>query len=207
MIMADVFAVFGTLLAMGIAFPGMLLTWRVLLPKTVYRAQTRLAHTPWRCLFAGGFLILVSTILGGPIFAALGGIAVLLFMADGISPAAVPLETYRLSVSPFLPAIPLFTLTGFLLAEGEASKRLLRVFRALFGWIPGGTAVVCAVVCAFFTVFTGGSGVTILALGGLLFLALQQDAYRDGDHPNPGRQTRQLIQDRYGRRGSHDRYR
>jgi hypothetical protein len=62
MIMADVFAVFGTLLATGIAFPGMMLTWRVLLPKTVYRAQTRLDHTPWRCLFVGSFLILVSTI-------------------------------------------------------------------------------------------------------------------------------------------------
>jgi hypothetical protein len=84
------------------------------------------------------------------------------------------IETYSLSVSPTLPAIPLFTLAGFLLAEGHASERLLRVFRAFFGWIPGGTAVVCAVLCSFFTVFTGGSGVTILALGGVLFPALDQ---------------------------------
>ena len=87
-------------------------------------------------------------------------------MSDGITPAAILIETYALSVSPTLPAIPLFTLAGFLLAEGRASTRLLRVFRALFGWIPGGTAVVCAVLCSFFTAFTGGSGVTILALGG-----------------------------------------
>jgi C4-dicarboxylate transporter, DctM subunit len=82
-------------------------------------------------------------------------------------------------VSPTLPAIPLFTLAGFLLAEGKASARLLRVFRAWFGWIPGGTAVVCAFLCSFFTVFTGGSGVTILALGGVLFPALLKDGYRE----------------------------
>ncbi len=91
---------------------------------------------------------------------------------DGVTPAAILIETYSLSVSPTLAAIPLFTLAGFLLAEGHASERLLRVFRALVGWIPGGTAVVCAVLCSFFTVFTGGSGVTILALGGVLFPAL-----------------------------------
>ncbi len=124
-------------------------------------------------------LILASTLLGGPIFAALGGAAVFLFLADFVPLAAIPAESYRLAVSPTLAAIPLFTLTGFLLAEGGASGRLLRVFRALFGWAPGGTAVVCAVVCAFFTVFTGGSGVTILALGGVLFAALSADGYRE----------------------------
>jgi tripartite ATP-independent transporter DctM subunit len=124
-------------------------------------------------------LIIVATLLGGPIFVALGGAAIFLFLVDWIPIAAVPAETYRLAVSPTLAAIPLFTLTGFLLAEGKASERLVGVFRALFGWIPGATAVVAAVVCAFFTVFTGGSGVTILALGGLLYKALEADGYRD----------------------------
>ncbi len=124
-------------------------------------------------------LIVVATLLGGPIFVALGGFAIFLFLAEGVPAAAVPAETYRLAVSPFLAAIPLFTLAGFALAQGEASNRLLRVFRAWFGWIPGGTAVVTAVLCAFFTVFTGGSGVTILALGGLLFAALRADRYSD----------------------------
>ena len=124
-------------------------------------------------------VLLVATLLGGPIFVAIGGAAVVLFLADGIPAAAIPVETYRLSVQPTLAAIPLFTFAGFLLAEGRASERLLAVFRGFFGWIPGGTAVVCAVVCAFFTVFTGGSGVTILALGGLLFQALQADQYRE----------------------------
>jgi tripartite ATP-independent transporter DctM subunit len=100
-------------------------------------------------------------------------------LGEGVPAAAVPAETYRLVVSPTLPAIPLFTLAGFLLAEGGASQRLLRVFRALVGWIPGGTAVVCAAVCAFFTAFTGGSGVTILALGGVLIQTLREDRYRE----------------------------
>lgn len=131
------------------------------------------AATPWLVL------ILASTLLGGPIFAALGGAAVFLFLSDFVPLAAIPAESYRLAVSPTLAAIPLFTLTGFLLAEGGASERLLSVFRALFGWVPGSTPVVCAVVCAFFTVFTGGSGVTILALGGVLFAALSADGYRE----------------------------
>ena len=133
----------------------------------------------FRPAWPGLAVILLATVLGGPIFAAIGGAAVLLFLAGGVPAAAVPAEAYRLVVSPVLPAIPLFTLAGFLLAEGEASRRLMAVFRGFFGWIPGGTAVVCAVVCAFFTAFTGGSGVTILALGGLLFMALQQERYRE----------------------------
>ncbi len=127
----------------------------------------------------GLLVLLLATLLGGPIFVALGGAALLLFLIDGIPAEAIPVETYRLAVSPTLAAIPLFTLTGFLLAEGRASHRLLAVFRALVGWMPGGTAVVAAVVCAFFTVFTGGSGVTILALGGVLFQALQAERYRE----------------------------
>ena len=126
-----------------------------------------------------GIMIVAAAVAGMPLFAILGGTAALLFMHDGVTPATVLIETYSLSVSPTLPAIPLFTLAGFLLAEGRASERLLRVFRALFGWIPGGTAVVCAVLCSFFTVFTGGSGVTILALGGVLFPALLKDGYRE----------------------------
>ena len=124
-------------------------------------------------------LVLVAAVLGAPIFTILGGAAVLLYMGDGDLPVLVSIETYSLSIQPHLPAIPLFTLAGFILAQGHASERLLTVFRAAVGWIPGGTAIVCVVLCAFFTVFTGGSGVTILALGGLLFPALLKDGYRD----------------------------
>jgi len=132
-------------------------------------------HSAW----PGLIIVIAAAALGAPIFAVLGGAAVLLFMADGVTPATVLIETYSLSVSPTLPAIPLFTLAGFILAEGHASARMLRVFRAWFGWIPGGTAVVCAILCTFFTAFTGGSGVTILAVGGVLFPALLKEGYRD----------------------------
>ncbi|MEM7583832.1 MAG: TRAP transporter large permease subunit [Acidobacteriota bacterium] len=133
----------------------------------------------FRPVWPGLTIIVLAMLLGAPIFAVLGGAATLLFMSEAVPIGAVPVETYRLAVSPTLPAIPLFTLTGFLLAEGRSSERLIGVFRAFFGWIPGGTAIVTAVVCAFFTIFTGGSGVTILALGGLLFQALQADRYRE----------------------------
>jgi C4-dicarboxylate transporter DctM subunit len=123
--------------------------------------------------------VLIAALLGAPIFTVLGGVAALLFVAEQIPPAAVLIETYGLGTDPTLPAIPLFTLAGFLLAEGRASERLLRIFRAWFGWMPGGTAIVCTLLSAFFTVFTGGSGVTILALGGLLLPALIKDGYKE----------------------------
>jgi tripartite ATP-independent transporter DctM subunit len=121
--------------------------------------------------------LFVGAVAGAPIFALLGGAAAIMFLSEGVPGSAILIQTYQLSTKPTLASIPLFTLVGVLLAEGGAPHRLLRVFRALFGWFPGGTAVVCAMLCAFFTVFTGGSGVTILALGGLLFPALVKDGY------------------------------
>jgi tripartite ATP-independent transporter DctM subunit len=130
-------------------------------------------------LWPGIVVILVATAMGAPIFVAMGGCALLLFFADGTSVAAIPVETYRLIVSPSIPTVPLFTLTGFILAEGGASKRLLRLFNALFGWLPGGLAIVATLVCTFFTTFTGASGVTILAIGGLLLPVLLQSGYKE----------------------------
>ncbi|MBA7604475.1 MAG: TRAP transporter large permease subunit [Calditrichaeota bacterium] len=128
-------------------------------------------------VYAGFAGLFVAVILGAPIFVVLGGAAVLLFWnAEGVM-AAIPAETYRIVVHPMLPTLPLFTLAGYFFAEGGASRRLVRVFRAWFGWIPGGTPLVTVLVCAFFTSFTGGSGVTILALGGLLFPMLLKDMY------------------------------
>lgn len=132
-----------------------------------------------RILWPGIALLLVSAAAGAPLFVALGGCALLLFFAEGTPVSAVPLEAYRLVVDPAIPTIPLFTLTGFILAEGKASERLLRLFRSLFGWMPGGLAIVTTLVCAFFTTFTGASGVTILALGGLLLPMLLRSGYRE----------------------------
>ncbi len=128
-------------------------------------------------VWPGVILLIVSALLGAPIFVVLGGMALLLFFAADVPVAAIPVETYRLAVSPAIPTIPLFTLTGFLLAEGGASRRLVRLFRALFGWMPGGLAIAATLVCAFFATFTGASGVTILALGGLLLPVLLKNAY------------------------------
>lgn len=117
-------------------------------------------------------LILAATLLGLPIFAAIGGLALVFFWSGGTPVAAVSVEAYRLAASPLLPAIPLFTLAGYFLAEGGASQRLVRTFEALVGWMPAGPAVLTVLVFAFFTSFTGASGVTILSLGGLLLPVL-----------------------------------
>jgi tripartite ATP-independent transporter DctM subunit len=124
-------------------------------------------------------LVVVAGVLGSPIFALLGGIALFAFLVDGSGPSRLMIKAYEELTSPSLAAIPLFTLAGFALAEGKSSERLLRVFHALFGWAPGGSAMAAVVLCAFFTLFTGGSGVTILALGGLLLPALLRDGYRE----------------------------
>jgi tripartite ATP-independent transporter DctM subunit len=125
-------------------------------------------------LIPGCLIIVAATAFGLPIFVAIGGAALLLFWVDGTPINAVPGETYRLTTSPMLPAVPLFALSGYLLAEGEASKRLTRLFTALFGWIPGGLAIVTTAVLAFFTPLTGASGVTIVSMGGLLLPVLVQ---------------------------------
>lgn len=116
---------------------------------------------------------------GAPIFAVLGGVALASYWATNIPIAAMAVSHYSLVVNPSLPAIPLFTLAGYILAEGGASRRLVRVFDALVGSIRGGPALVTALACAFFTTFTGGSGVTILALGGLLLPILRQARYSE----------------------------
>ncbi len=126
-------------------------------------------------LFCGILVVLAAALLGLPIFATLGGLALLLFWNSGVPVASVPVETYRLVASPIFPSIPLFTFAGYLLVEGGASQRLLRVYTALLGWLPGGLTVTTAVVLAIFT--WAGSGVTILALGGLLLPILVKAKY------------------------------
>jgi len=124
-------------------------------------------------------LILFSMIFGTPIFIGLGGLAILFFWSDYTPISAISAETYRIVVSPSLPTIPLFTLAGYILAESRASERMLQLFRTAFGWLPGGTPVVIVLLCGFFTALTGGSGVTILALGGLLFPLLRKEGYSE----------------------------
>ena len=124
-------------------------------------------------------LILAGGALGLPIFAAMGGIAIVLFHAQGVPAASIPAAAYTLTSFPVLPAVPLFTLTGLILASGHASDRVVRVFDALVGWLPGGPAIVTTLVFAFFTSFTGASGVTILSLGGLLLPVLVKSGFTE----------------------------
>jgi tripartite ATP-independent transporter DctM subunit len=119
--------------------------------------------------------LLIVSVLGLPIFAVFGGLALLLFWNAGTPAASVPVEMYRLVASPLLPSIPLFTLAGYFMVQGGATVRLLRVFTALFSWIPGGLAIATVAICTVFTF--AGSGLTILSLGGLLVPMLVKTRY------------------------------
>lgn len=129
-------------------------------------------------------LVLFATVLGAPIMVTLAGSALVLFWGwGGYWPEEVgpilALNLYDLVKSPMLVTLPLFTLAGYLLAQGESSQRLIRLINAVFGRVRGGPAIVTVLVCTFFTVFTGASGVTILALGGLLMPVLLAAGYDD----------------------------
>jgi C4-dicarboxylate transporter DctM subunit len=124
-------------------------------------------------------LLVLSTILGLPIFVAITAAAMLGLSANFVELSAIPIEIFRLANSPVLLAIPLFTFAGYLLSEGGTSARLVRFSRSLFGWIPGGLGIVALVSCAFFTAITGATGITIIALGGLLFPALLSEGYEE----------------------------
>ena len=126
-------------------------------------------------------VLLIATLLGAPVFVTLGGAGLILFWGADQPIASLPVEHYRLVTNPALPSIPLFTLAGYFMAEGGASRRLVRVFQALVGWFRGGPAIATALLCAFFTSLTGGSGVTILALGGLLMPVLIAAKYSERD--------------------------
>jgi C4-dicarboxylate transporter, DctM subunit len=118
--------------------------------------------------------------VGTPIFVLLGGLAVLFFTHGGGSLEVVTNEAYTMLSGTIIPALPLFTVAGFIISESKSGERLVRLFKALFGWLPGGLTIMAIVICAFLTTFTGASGVTILAVGGLLFYILTTAGYRKG---------------------------
>lgn len=132
---------------------------------------------PGTALVPALLLLATGAVFGVPIFAVLGGSGLFLLLAQGVPAAATAVNHYSLVVNPSLPAIPMFTLAGYLLAEGGSPARLVEVFDALFGRLRGGAAVVTVLACTFFTCFTGASGVTILALGGLVMPLLARAGY------------------------------
>ena len=122
-------------------------------------------------------VLVVATLIGAPLFSVIGAGAFVGFEREGVDLSVVPIEFFGLSETPVLVAIPLFTFAGFLLSAGQAPTRLVRLSQALLGWLPGGLAILSLVACALFTAFTGASGVTIIALGALLYPALAQAGY------------------------------
>jgi len=118
-------------------------------------------------------LLFISLIFENPLYIALGGIGLFAFLSNQDQISTMPLEGYNLFTSESITSIALFTLTGFILAQSKAGERLIRLFKAFFSWLPGGIAIATVLVSAFFTTFTGASGVTILALGSLLYSILR----------------------------------
>ena len=130
-------------------------------------------------LWPGLIWLLAILLAGAPIFVVLGGLALALFWQDGLPLASIPLSHYAITVNPSLPALPLFTLAGLVFAQTGAAQRLSSLFLACFGGAVRGTVLAAAVLCSAFTAFTGGSGVTILALGGLLLPLLMKAGYAE----------------------------
>ncbi len=124
-------------------------------------------------------ILMVVAALGAPLFAVILAAAMLGFYSQGVDLSVIAIELYRISDTPLLMALPLFTFSGYLLSESGTSRRIVRLTRALLGWMPGGMAIVALVACALFTAFTGASGVTIVALGALLHPALKQAGYNE----------------------------
>nr|UXE46168.1 C4-dicarboxylate TRAP transporter large permease protein DctM [uncultured bacterium] len=124
-------------------------------------------------------LLVLFALMGAPLFAVICGGALLGFYLEGTDLSVITIEFYRLSEMQVLLAIPLFTFAGYLLGESGAPRRLVRVTNAVLGWMPGGLAIVALAVCAFFTSMTGATGVTIVAMGALLYPALQHAGYPD----------------------------
>jgi tripartite ATP-independent transporter DctM subunit len=126
-----------------------------------------------------GIALILLAILGAPLFAIIAAGALIGFAGSDIDLMVVPMEIFRVSEIPVLIAIPLFTFAGYLLGESQAPRRLVRVTNVMLGWMPGGLAVVALFVCALFTAFTGASGVTIIAMGALLYPAIAAAGYRE----------------------------
>lgn len=130
-------------------------------------------------MFSKSALVLLVTFIGAPLFTGILAIALLGFYSSDIDLTVVGLELLRIAQTPLLSALPFFAFAGFVLSESRASERLLALVQAAFGWLPAGLCLVALLLCAFFTAFTGASGVTIVAVGGLLLPALMKAGYRE----------------------------
>jgi tripartite ATP-independent transporter DctM subunit len=122
-------------------------------------------------------LTAILALIGTPLFVVIALSGMMFLYAGGIPFSALIIEIYKLAHTPMLVALPLFALAGYILAASRAPQRLVRLSEALLGWLPGGLAVIALIFSAIFTALTGATGLTIVALGGLLFPALKAKGY------------------------------
>ena len=128
-------------------------------------------------LYVIALTLIILCVMGMPLFAVILAVAMAGFYFQGIDLSVIAIEVYRLADTPLLMALPLFTLAGYIMAESRTSQRLVNLTEAFLGWVPGGLGMVSLYTCAIFTAFTGASGVTIVALGALLYPALKNTSY------------------------------
>jgi tripartite ATP-independent transporter DctM subunit len=163
------------ILGTALSFPVIVkLIWGFNTPDSVFDLTLSFANLAYRLRIPALLLLVTAALAGSPIFAVIGGVAFVIIQSAGGEPEAITNSIFSALTESGIVAIPLFTLTGFLLSESRAGERLVRSFRRLTGWLPGGLIIATVIICAFFTSFTGASGVTILALGGILFTVLTE---------------------------------
>lgn len=122
-------------------------------------------------------IVIVLMLFGAPVFVVIAGLALYLFFSSQIDISAIIIEMHRMATTPVLVAIPLFTFAGYLLSESGAPRRLIRLSDAVLGWLPGGLSIIALITCAVFTALTGATGLTIIALGGILLPAMLRGKY------------------------------
>ena len=173
-----VFALAAALLGTAVALPAIAkLIWGFEPPEPFFSWINSLYDAAWFIYLPAVLFLILAALTGMPVFAAIGGIAMVMLQAAGREPEAAPIQIFSALTEIDIVAIPLFTLTGFFLSESRAGERLVRTFKAFLGWLPGGMVIATVIICAFFSSFTGDSGVTILALGGILYKILSENKY------------------------------
>ncbi|MCL2210897.1 MAG: TRAP transporter large permease subunit [Treponema sp.] len=167
------FPVLVIILGIAASFPSIVkIIWGFDMPDAVFNACELLIDITWYAKIPLVVFLIIAALGGTPLFVILGGLSLLLLQSSGGEQDSVAVNIYFGLINQNIIAIPLFTIVGFFLSESKAGERLVTTFRSFFSWLPGGIIIVSVIICAFFTSFTGASGVTILALGGILYAIL-----------------------------------
>ena len=167
--------VFVILLGTFASFPVIAkIIWGIDMPDNIFYICDNFSYYTWLARIPFTVILILAALVGTPLFVVIGGLSLLLLNASGGGMDSVVADIYSALTNSNIIAIPLFTIVGFFLSESRAGERLVNVFRCFFSWLPGGIILVSVIICAFFTSFTGASGVTILALGGILYAILSE---------------------------------